>query len=152
MGISAPYLYKYAPYFLDDKAARELLASVLWPDGPVCPKCGVVNHAYVTSKPGVFRCAEKGCRMDFTVTMSTVMERSHIALPKWLRGFYLMTSSKKEVNPHQLHRTLGISYEAAGFMAHRIREAMRAGGLRLPRGGRDRLRRDASRSHGAGRS
>ena len=46
--------------------------------------------------------------MDFTVTMSTVMERSHIALPKWLRGFYLMTSSKKEVNPHQLHRTLGI--------------------------------------------
>jgi Transposase zinc-ribbon domain len=98
VGISAPY-HQYAPYFLDDKAAREVLASVLWPDGPVCPKCGVVNHAYVTSKPGVFRCAEKGCRMDFTVIMNTVMERSHIALPKWLRGFYLMTSSKKEVNP-----------------------------------------------------
>jgi transposase-like protein len=145
-----------APYFLyekaarDDKAARELLVRVLWPDGPVCPKCGVVNHAYVTRKPGVFRCAEKGCRKDFTVTTNTVMERSHIALHKWLQGFHLMTSSKTEVNPHQLRRTLGISYEAARFMAHRIREAMRAGGLRPPRGGRERLRRgDASRSRGA---
>jgi ISXO2-like transposase domain len=34
----------------------------------------------------------------------------------------------------QLHRTLSIGYEAAWFMAHRIRESMRAGGL-SPLGG-----------------
>jgi len=54
-----------------------------------------------------------------------VMERSHIALHKWLQAFHLMTSSKKGVSAHQLHRTLDITYEAAWFMAHRIREGMR---------------------------
>ncbi len=118
-----------APPFRDDQAAREYLESILWPDGPVCCHCGVIGHAYATKRPGVFRCAEKACRKDFTVTMRTVMERSKIALHKWLQAFHLMCSSKKGVSAHQLHRTLGIGYEAAWFMAHRIREAMRDGGL-----------------------
>jgi transposase-like protein len=45
-----------------------------------------------------------------------------------------MASSKKGVSAHQLHRTLDITYEAAWFMAHRIRECMRYGGL-APMGG-----------------
>jgi transposase-like protein len=123
-----------APHFQNNDAARAYLESVLWPNGPVCPHCGVINHAFKTNRPGVFRCAEKACRKDFTVTMKTVMERSHIALHKWLQGFHLMTSSKKGYSAHQLHRTLGITYRSAWFMEHRIREAMRAGGL-APMGG-----------------
>ena len=122
------------PHFHSDEAARTYLEGLLWPEGPVCPHCGVVNHAYATKRAGVYRCAEKECRKDFTVTMKTVMERSHIALHKWLQGFYLMTSSKKGVSAHQLHRTLNITYRSAWFMAHRIREGMRAGGL-TPLGG-----------------
>jgi len=115
--------------FRDDNAAREYLERLLWPFGPVCPHCGVVDHAYATKRPGVYRCAEKECRKDFTVTMRTVMERSKIALHKWLQAFHLMCSSKKGMSAHQLHRTLGVTYEAAWFMAHRIRAAMTAGGL-----------------------
>ncbi|WP_439397659.1 IS1595 family transposase [Bradyrhizobium sp. PMVTL-01] len=122
------------PHFQNDEAAREMLEGIMWPDGPVCPHCGVVNHAYKTKRPGVYRCAEKACRKDFTVTMKTVMERSKIALHKWLQAFHLMTRSKKGVSAHQLHRTLQIGYEAAWFMAHRIRESMRAGGLQPPMG------------------
>jgi transposase-like protein len=106
-----------------------------WPDGPICPHCGTIDHAYPTKRPGVYRCASKECRKDFTVTMKTVMERSHIALHKWLHGFHLFTSSKKGFSAHQLHRTLKITYRSAWFMAHRIREAMRAGGLDAPLGG-----------------
>jgi transposase-like protein len=123
-----------APHFQNDTAAREYLEKLLWPEGPVCPHCGVVNHAYATKRAGVFRCAEKACRKDFTVTMRTVMERSKIALHKWLQAFHLMCSSKKGISAHQLHRTLDIGYEAAWFMCHRIREAMRDGGL-APLGG-----------------
>jgi transposase-like protein len=123
-----------APQFQDDNEARKALEAILWPDGPICPHCGVINHAYPTKRTGVYRCAEKECRKDFTVTMKTVMERSKIALHKWLQAFHLMCSSKKGVSAHQLHRTLGLSYESAWFMAHRIREAMRAGGL-APLGG-----------------
>src|SRR6266568_938718 len=123
-----------AAHYRNDEAARKFLEAILWPDGPVCPHCGVIDHAYATKRPGVFRCAEKGCRKDFTVTMGTVMERSHIALHKWLQAFHLMCSSKKGVSAHQLHRTLRLGYQSAWFMAHRIREAMRDGGL-APLGG-----------------
>jgi transposase-like protein len=123
-----------APHFHDDEEARKYLEALLWPAGRVCPHCGVVNHSYSTKRAGVFRCAEKECRRDFSVTMKTVMERSHISLHKWLQGFYLMASSKKGISAHQLHRSLDITYRSAWFMCHRIREAMRAGGL-SPMGG-----------------
>ena len=127
-----------AEHFRNDDAARAYLEGLLWPEGPVCPHCGTINHAYATKRAGVYRCAEKECRKDFTVTMRTVMERSKIALHKWLQAFHLMCSSKKGVSAHQLHRTLDIGYEAAWFLAHRIRECMRAGGLG-PMGGEGKI-------------
>jgi transposase-like protein len=117
-----------AAHFRDDAAARKLIESVRWPDGPVCSHCGTIGHAYPIKKAGWYRCAEKECRKDFTVTTGTVMERSHIPLHKWLTAFYLINSSKKGISAHQLHRTLGIRYQSAWFMCHRIREAMRSGG------------------------
>src|SRR5690242_20141565 len=126
------------PHFNNDQAARVYLEKLYWPDGPVCAHCGTVNHAYATKRPGVWRCAEPECRKDFTVTMKTVMERSHIALHKWLLGFHLYTASKKGFSAHQLHRTLGITYRSAWFMAMRIRESMRAGGLE-PLGGEGKI-------------
>ena len=118
-----------APHFRDDEAARQYLERLRWPTGTVCPHCGIVGHSYAIQPAGLYRCAEKECRKNFTVTMNTPMERSHIALHKWLQAFHLVTSSKKGVSAHQLHRTLGITYRSAWFMAHRIRECMRTGGL-----------------------
>jgi transposase-like protein len=125
-----------APHFHDEAAAREMIEQTRWPDGPICSHCGTINHAYaVSGRAGLYRCAEKECRKDFTCTTGTVMERSRIPMHKWLMGFYLMSASKKGVSAHQLHRALGITYQSAWFMAHRIREAMRDGGLSGPLGG-----------------
>ncbi|HEV2605196.1 MAG TPA: IS1595 family transposase [Microvirga sp.] len=121
-----------APHFQSHEAAREWFEAQRWPDGRVCPHCGSINRSYATKRAGLYRCAEPECRQDFTVTMGTVMERSKIKLHKWAMGFYLMASSKKGVSAHQLHRSLGIGYEAAWFMAHRIREAMRVDGGSVP--------------------
>jgi len=128
-----------APHFQNPEAAREWLENLRWAEGPVCPYCGTVGRAYKIKKPGWYRCAEKECRKDFTVTMGTVMERSHIPLHKWLVAFYLMASSKKGISAHQLHRTLGIDYKSAWFMTHRIREAMRTGGGLTPMGGEGKI-------------
>jgi transposase-like protein len=124
-----------AAHFRDDTAARKLIESIRWPNGPVCSHCGTFNHAYPLKKAGWYRCAESECRKDFTVTTGTVMERSHIPLHKWLTAFYLMNASKKGISAHQMHRQLGIRYQSAWFMCHRIREAMRSGGLAPPIGG-----------------
>jgi transposase-like protein len=122
------------PRFTNDDAARAYLEALRWPDGPICPHCGTINRAYAIKPAGTYRCAEKACRGNFTVTMNSPMERSHIALHKWVLAFHLLCSSKKGMSAHQLHRTLGITYRSAWFMAHRIRECMRQGGL-TPLGG-----------------
>ena len=115
-----------APYFKDETKAREHLEALRWPDGPVCPRCGVVGtHYAIKTRPGLWKC--KDCRNQFTVTVGTVFERSKIPLTKWLMATYLMCSSKKGISSHQLHRMLNITYKSAWFMTHRIREAMREG-------------------------
>jgi transposase-like protein len=115
-----------APHFQSHEAAREWLEKTRWPEGPVCSHCGSLKKPYPNkAKPGFYRCSEPECRKDFTVMTGTVMERSHIALNKWLMAFYLMSSSKKGISAHQLHRALNVDYKSAWFMCHRIREAMR---------------------------
>ena len=106
-----------APHFQTPELAREWLEKTRWPEGPICSHCGTFNHAYKTKKAGWYRCAEKECRKDFTVTTGTVMERSHIPLNKWLMGFYLMSASKKGVSAHQLHRALASTTSRLGSCA-----------------------------------
>jgi transposase-like protein len=117
--------------FHNEPAAREWFEATRWPSGPVCPRCQSVKH-YATKKPGVYRCATPACRKDFTVTVNTVMERSHAKLTHWAIAFHMFASSKKGFSAHQLHRTLGCKYETAWFIHHRVMEAMRTGGLDLP--------------------
>jgi hypothetical protein len=118
------------PIFNDEDAAREHFEALRWPNGPVCPHCGVVGNATKlqgkSTRPGVYKCKEKECRKPFTATLGTLYERSHIPLHKWLLATHLLASSKKGMSAHQLYRMLGFgSYRTAWFMAHRIREGMR---------------------------
>ena len=113
------------PRFQDAEKAREWLEAQRWPQGPHCTHCGSFSVTGLSGKahrPGVYQCND--CRQQFTVTTGSVMERSKIPLNKWLLAMHLMASSKKGYSAHQLHRTLGITYQSAWFLAHRIREAM----------------------------
>jgi transposase-like protein len=114
------------PIFSNEEAARRYFEGVRWPNGPVCPHCGIAGEATLVQgmshRPGMYQC--KACRKPFSVKVGTVMESSHIALHKWALGFHLCASSEKGLSAHQLHRTLGITYKSAWFMANRIREAM----------------------------
>jgi transposase-like protein len=117
------------PIYHDDDAARAHLERLLWPQGPVCPRCGVVGNAVLlkgkSTRPGVYKCREKACRKPFTVTVNTVMERSKIPLHKWVLAAHFMASSKKGMSALQLMRMMGVTYETAWFLFHRLREAAR---------------------------
>ncbi len=117
------------PIFSDEAAAWTHFEAIRWPSGPVCPHCGVVDAADKvtgrTARPGLHRCRTKECRKQFTATIGTVYERSHIPMHKWMLATHLLCSSKKGMSAHQLWRMLGFgSYRTAWFMAHRIREGM----------------------------
>src|SRR5258706_268355 len=115
---------------LREDQAREVLVSIRWSDGAICPDCGADKPYTLTSKPdskhqrraGLYKCSK--CRKQFTVTVGTVFDGSRIKIKDWIMALYLMCSSKKGMSAHQLHRTMGVTYKTAWFMAHRIRLAM----------------------------
>jgi transposase-like protein len=132
------------PIFLDETAARDWLEARVWARRRVCPHCSNADQDKITKlegkahRPGVYQCNETECRQQFTVTVNTVFERSKIPLTKWLAALFLMTASKKGISAHQVHRMLGISYKSTWFLMHRLREAMRTGGLE-PLGGEGKI-------------
>ena len=115
----------------DEQAAYDWVEAHVWPDGPVCPKCGSVERiskmAGKATRFGLYKCY--ACRSQFRVTVGTIFEASHIPLRLWLQAMYLIAGSKKGISSNQIHRTLGLTLKSAWFMSHRIREAMRSGSL-----------------------
>lgn len=116
---------------LTNEQAREMIEKIRWADGIFCPHCGTIGEYYKLTpkegskrpvREGVYKC--KACRKQFTVTVGTIFEGSHIKLGKWLAVIHLMCASKKGVSAHQIHRMFGITYKSAWFMLHRIRHAM----------------------------
>lgn len=114
-----------AEHFKNADAARVYLEKIRWPDGPNCAHCGhAKSYPLVSEKvrAGLYKCAK--CRKQFSVTVGTLFEGSHVPLHKWLLAVHYLSASKKGISSHQLHRMLGVTYKTAWFMAHRIREAM----------------------------
>ncbi len=115
---------------MTENEARALLERVRWPNGPVCHHCGsfdIVPIGGKSARPGLKRCRD--CRKQFTVTVGTIFERSHIPLRNWVYAFGRMCASKKGISAHQLHRELGTTYKTAWFMCHRIRHAMQVSAM-----------------------
>lgn len=119
--------------FATDEQARAYWESIHWPDGPICPHCKNKDQGKIWKieankdkkiRDGLRQCGE--CDKQFTSTIGTILEDSHIPLRKWLVAFYLNSSSKKGISSLQLQRILGLgSYRTALFMQHRIRHALR---------------------------
>jgi transposase-like protein len=114
-----------------DETARSFLENIRWPDGAICPRCKTKQDHKITAKKESEHGARKGvyfcgnCRKQFSVTVGTIMESSHIPLGTWLAAIFLICASKKAISSLQLKRMLGIgSYETAWFISHRIRHAM----------------------------
>jgi transposase-like protein len=118
--------------FTNEDKAIAYWESKRWPDGPICPHCGLVGEAYKlqgkSTRPGLWKC--KGCRKPFTAKMRSIFEDSHIPMHKWMYAVHLLCSSKKGMSAFQFHRMTAtfygekVSYRTAWFMFHRIRFAM----------------------------
>lgn len=129
--------YLNAIHLHDEKAAYAFVEARVWPQGRVCPHCGVVGESSAmkgkSTRVGAYKCY--ACRKPFTVKIGTIFESSHVPMHLWLQAIFLIASSKKGISSNQLHRTLGVTLKTAWFMSHRIREAMKANGGLPPMGG-----------------
>ncbi len=119
-------------HFQNEEAAFAYVEARLWPEGPNCPFCGATEEHIgalkgKTTRLGLRKCY--ACRKPFTVRNGTIFEGSHLPLHLWLQVIHLMCASKKGVSTRQIQRTLECSMKTAWFLTHRIREAMKDGGI-----------------------
>jgi transposase-like protein len=106
--------------FPDQEAARTYLEGRLWPKGPRCPVCK--GGERITARAGgYYRC--NACKEDFTVRTSTIFERSHVPLHKWIYAMYLLVTARKGISSMQLAKEIGITQKSAWFVLGRLREA-----------------------------
>src|SRR5665647_944908 len=111
-------------YFTDIDVCTEFVAAMRWPEGPVCERCGGMEHSYLATRR-LWKC--KACKRQFSVKVGTIFEDSPLGLDKWLPAVWLIANSKNGISSHELGRALGITQKSAWFMLHRIRLAMQDG-------------------------
>jgi transposase-like protein len=124
-----PTLRQTLAKFANDEACLAHLGRIRWPDGPCCPKCTTatgVSRFQSAGKTGkvrrLYQC--QVCRSQFSATAGTLFHDSHLPLTDWFLVIYLMDSSKMRISAKGVERMLGVSYETAWNMHHRIGQAM----------------------------
>jgi len=110
------------PYFWDERAAHAKLEEIVWPNGPVCRRCGATDRiGAVTGKgarAGLKFCCR--CRKQFRATIGTMFEGSHVPLHKWFQASFLLNAAQGAVTAHQLHRRLEVTNKTALGIVRRL--------------------------------
>lgn len=107
--------------FLNERSCRAYLATVKWPDGYRCPRCGG-REAYFIIERGLEQCTS--CRHQTSVTAGTMFHRSQKPLTVWFRAIFEFVSHKNGCNAKDLARLLGLSYPTAWTWLHKIRDVL----------------------------
>jgi len=115
-------LMEFMKRFGEEGACRDHLYKMRWPDGFVCPKCGAADEAFNIKSRNLYQC--KHCNHQASVTAGTIMDKSRTPLHKWFLAIYLMGQDKRGCSALKLKREIGVAYDTAWTMSHKIRKAM----------------------------
>jgi transposase-like protein len=119
-------LQQAVQYFKDEQTCIDTVASLRWPNGPVCPRCEHKEHYYLATQKR-WKC--KKCGKQFSVKQGTIFEDSPIGLDKWLVAIWMVANCKNGISSYEVHRAIGVTQKSAWFMLHRIRLAMQTNSL-----------------------
>jgi len=122
--------------FTTEDKCLDYIEKMRWPNGVCCVHCGVLNVSKITrEKKGknqrtrIYQCLEKECGKQFSATSGTIFNDTHLPLTKWFLAIAFICEAKKGMSALQVQRHLGVNYRTAWHLCHRIREAMKEGGL-----------------------
>lgn len=93
-----------------------------WPTGFCCPACQ--NSTYcVLEKRHLYQCNR--CHHQTSLTSRTLFESTKLPLTTWFLAIYLITQAKTGLSALALKREIGVSYNTAWSMKHKIMQAMK---------------------------
>ena len=92
----------------------------------VCPDCGSINAHYWIASRRQWRCRELGCSRVFSVTSGTVFADRKLPLKTILRAILIFATNVKGISALALTRQLGVAYQTAFVLLHKLRESITA--------------------------
>lgn len=109
-------------YGTEAKCRRALFRS-RWPKGFRCPACGRRSHSRFRREGQLYyQCTD--CRHQTTLLSGTVFQATKLPLRTWFLAIHLLTATKTNMAALELKRHLGVSYEAAWRLKHKVMQAM----------------------------
>jgi transposase-like protein len=115
-------------YFADPDVTLKTMVGLRWPDGVHCPTCGRDDVRFISTRR-LWECKEKHAKRQFSAKVGTIFEDSALPLDKWFVAIWALANCKNGISSYELHRATGITQKSAWFVLHRIRLAMKAGGI-----------------------
>ena len=115
-------LLDFATRFGTEERCIEHLARLRWPGEFVCTGCGGRAAWRLKARPRVYECT--ACHRQESVMAGTVFDRTRTDLPKWFLAAYLRGRDKRGVSAKFLQRELGVAYQTAWTMAHKLRHGL----------------------------
>lgn len=114
------------PEFFDAYGSEAQCAETLfawrWPHGFVCPECGHADGYSEVKTRGLLQCQH--CRHQTSLTAGTVFAYSKLPLTTWFLALYLLTQQKNGLSALELKRQLGVSYNTAWSVKHKLMQTM----------------------------
>ena len=122
--------------FVEEYGSEEQCMDALfrwrWPNGFVCPRCDHTGYGHVQSR-ALYQC--HGCRYQVSLTAGTILVSTKLALHTWFMAMYLMTQTKNGISALELSRQLGVSYNTAWSLEHKLMQVMKERDDTRPLGG-----------------
>jgi hypothetical protein len=115
-------------YFANEDRCIKFVAEQRWPNGAICPTCGRVDVSYLKSQRR-WQCKSAHLKRQFSVKTGTIFEDSALGLKVWLPAIWAVVNSKNGISSYEMARKLKVTQKSAWFLNHRIREALKHGGL-----------------------
>ena len=105
-----------------DQQCEQALFRARWPHGFRCPACNYHKHCQLRQRK-VLQCIR--CKQQISLTAGTLFENTKLRLSTWYLAMYLLTQSKNGISAMDLKRQLGVSYNTAWMLKHKLMQAMR---------------------------
>jgi len=112
--------------FQSEEGAYRYVEARIWPQGPICPRCGsrerIGRLKGMSTRIGTYKCYH--CRKPFTVKINTMLEGSHVLMHVWLKAIFLIGLSRRAIAAKDLVKALEVSPRTAEFIMARLQRAM----------------------------
>lgn len=112
---------EFHSWFSDAEGCLAFLERLRWPDGFVCPNCATIGEP-LRIRRGRLRC--RACRAETSATAGTIFADTKLPLTTWFQTVWLVTNQKHGTSALDLQRAIGMSYETAWTVLHKLRRAM----------------------------